>query len=175
MPLVADMSGSADEARELIEHLTIDRPVAGPYRTYPRLAVVGPSKVGKTWATEGLGFWETDETITMAQFARDRWTKQRELVHSALAPRDEWRAEGITLVRALRHGLKCDAIVWLRGNPYVPVKPKAQDLSDMADRWMLQVMHGDPAHGVRRTEASIYVFAIDRRHPPVIGGRKKGS
>lgn len=133
------MSGTPDEARALIEDVC---------RRYRRVVVVGRPGIGKTTLTRGLDFWETDEVLSET----DDWTAQREKVVLRMDGRTDFRCEGVTAARALRHGLTPEAVVLLTGEPMRATTPAADRLGVSVEKWTDE--------GVRATGADLFVFRI---------------
>lgn len=91
-------------------------------KAYPRLAITGPSSAGKTTLTHRLDdgsrkifhnddFKHLDWSESSAEEARRVNECEGPLI-----------VEGVTVARALRKGMRVDAVIWL-DKPHIPVKP----------------------------------------------------
>lgn len=133
--------GSIAEARELLAALCT---------AHATVAVTGRCGIGKTYVTQGLGFTSTDTLIKGRS-----WEAQRDAVLDA-ARRATWLLEGVTVARALRHGLRPQALLWLRGTPLRPQMTVAgMRLGDQIDKWVREFLASPYSIGCRVVEWQI--------------------
>jgi len=78
---------------------------------FPRVAITGAPRCGKTWLAEAVG--GDRETIHTDTWQGVEWGKQPELIIAACAPLRRFLLEGVQVPRALRKGLQVDALIWL--------------------------------------------------------------
>lgn len=77
---------------------------------YPRVAIAGPPKCGKTT----LALLATDRPVVHTDAFIDKgWAEQPAIIIDACRDLSRVLVEGIQVGRALRKGLKVDAVVWL--------------------------------------------------------------
>lgn len=132
------MSGPIAEARKLLQGWP-----------HARVAVTGRPGIGKSIATHGLGFTSTDT------FLGQSWESQKQrVILAGLAP--TWRLEGVTVARALRHGLAPDALLWMRGTPLrSKMTLAAIRLGDSVDKWVQEALPSLVAAGCHVIEWQI--------------------
>lgn len=122
MTVKGEYAGGLAEARAFLESLL---------GTYHRVAVTGRPGVGKTHVTRGLRFVSTDDLVMGRP-----WEEQVPLVLEA-GSGDSWRLEGITVARALRHGLSPSAVLVLHGPPLrSQMTAAALRLGDQVYKWV---------------------------------------
>jgi hypothetical protein len=81
---------------------------------HKRVAIIGGPKAGKTT----LANFVTDRTVLHSDDGKHLgWEAQPEFIKQKLANQDSFVAEGVHVSRALRKGLKVDAIIHLE-NPH---------------------------------------------------------
>jgi len=125
-------TGTLAEATTFLRDLT---------RRYDRLAVTGRPGIGKTFAlrpmvddleARGWAVESSDELVLKHKWA-DQALKLREWADA----RPRWLLEGVTVARALRHGLTAQAVVVFRGSPLRPlITPAALRLGDQVYKWV---------------------------------------
>lgn len=107
-----------------------------------RIAVTGRPGIGKSLVTKGLGFESTDLFLGLS------WEAQRNTVLD-VGKQTAWLLEGVTVARALRHGLAPDALLWLRGTPLRAEQTAASiRLGDSVDKWVMEALPSLVAAGV---------------------------
>jgi len=126
------MGGTLAEASEFLRGLT---------RSYDRIAIGGRPGIGKTYAirplvdeleARGWAVESSDELVLKHKWA-DQALKLREWADA----RPRWLLEGVTVARALRHGLTAQAVVVFRGSPLRPrITPAALRLGDQVYKWV---------------------------------------
>jgi hypothetical protein len=78
---------------------------------FPRIAITGAPRTGKTWLAGTYGLER--EVIHTDVWQGVEWKKQPELIIAACLTLDRFLLEGVQVPRALRKGLAVDALVWL--------------------------------------------------------------
>jgi hypothetical protein len=92
---------------------------------FPRVAITGAPRVGKTWLASSYG---TDrEVIHTDTWQGVEWAKQPELIVAACSPLHRFLLEGVQVPRALRKGLVVDALIWL----YTPAAEQTREQKSM--------------------------------------------
>lgn len=128
-----NLRGTLDDAAELLGMLL---------RTYARVAVTGRPGVGKS----RICIDAPVEYLGTDQFAELGWDEQADRVIAWAAERSRWLMEGVTVSRALRHGLAADAVLVLRGRTLRPgTTLKAVKLGDQVYKWVRQAQTSHPA------------------------------
>jgi hypothetical protein len=112
-----------------------------------RIAVTGRPGIGASLVTRDLHFLATD---TLAP--GETWEDQlRKIVAAAIEP--AWRLRGVAVARALHHGLRPQALVWLRG---VPLRAATSlgtiKIGDQVDRWVTDALPDLARSGCRVIE-----------------------
>lgn len=128
----ANRSGTLAEATEFLRGLT---------QRHERIAVTGRPGVGKTFTMrpllpelEAKGWLVESSDDLVLQAA---WDDQVRLLLATTDSRERWMLEGVTVARALRHGLTADAVVVFRGSPLRPrLTPAAMRLGDQVYKWV---------------------------------------
>jgi hypothetical protein len=78
---------------------------------YPRVAITGGPRTGKTWLATTYGL--DREVVHTDTWKGVEWDKQPALIVAACDPLQRFLLEGVQVPRALRKGLKVDALIWL--------------------------------------------------------------
>lgn len=125
-------TGTLAEATEYLRSLT---------EKHERIAVTGRPGIGKTFAMrpllpelEAKGWLVESSDDLVLQAA---WDDQVRLLLATTDSRERWMLEGVTVARALRHGLTADAVVVFRGAPLRPrLTPAAMRLGDQVYKWV---------------------------------------
>lgn len=78
---------------------------------YPRIAITGGPRVGKTWLANTYGL--DREVVHTDTWQGVEWDKQPALIVAACEPLPRFLLEGVQVPRALRKGLQIDALLWL--------------------------------------------------------------
>jgi predicted ATPase len=125
--------GSLAEASEFLRDIVCKR--------HQRVAVTGRPGIGKTFALrhiidglEGDGFAvESSDELVLGYSWEDQVTK----LLAWADPKERWLLEGVTVARALRHGLTAQAVVTFHGSPLRPkLTPAALRLGDSVYKWV---------------------------------------
>jgi hypothetical protein len=98
----------------MLDRATIDarqRVVENALSRFARIAITGGPRVGKTWLANTYGL--DREIIHTDTWQGVEWDKQPALIVAACEPLDRFLLEGVQVPRALRKGLKVDALIWL--------------------------------------------------------------
>jgi hypothetical protein len=91
-------------------------------KAYPRLAITGAPSTGKTTLTLKLDDG-TREVFHNDDFKHLEWSKASEHIAKEINDCDKpLIVEGVTVPRALRKGMKVDAVIWL-SKPHIEQKP----------------------------------------------------
>jgi hypothetical protein len=110
---------------------------------YDRVAVTGRCGIGKTYAIrpaiqdlEERGFAvESSDDLVLGY----SWDDQVKRLLAWADPKDRWLLEGVTVARALRHGLTAQAVVVFHGSPLRPkLTPAALRLGDQVYKWVAE-------------------------------------
>jgi hypothetical protein len=126
------LRGPLSEASEFIGALTTK---------YDRLAIGGRPGIGKTYAIrpliddlEARGFAvESSDDLVLGY----SWDDQVKRLLAWADPKERWLLEGVTVARALRHGLTAQAVVTFHGSPLRPkLTPAALRLGDSVYKWV---------------------------------------
>lgn len=89
---------------------------------YPRLAITGPPSCGKTTLTLKLDDGKR-AVFHNDDFKHLDWSEASERIAKEINACDKpLIVEGVTVPRALRKGMKVDAVIWL-SKPHIPQKP----------------------------------------------------
>lgn len=128
LPTEGTLAEATDFLRELARH-------------YDRIAVTGRCGIGKTYAIRPLlpeleaKGWLVESSDDLV--LRAKWDDQVKLLLASTDTRDKWLLEGVTVARALRHGLTAQAVVVFRGSPLRPkLSPAALRLGDQVYKWV---------------------------------------
>jgi predicted ATPase len=129
--LVMD-SGDLNRASIFLQELT---------HRYSRIAVTGRPGIGKTYAIRpaiqdleerGFAVESSDELVLGYS-----WDDQVKRLLAWADPKERWLLEGVTVARALRHGLTAQAVVTFHGSPLRPkLTPAALRLGDSVYKWV---------------------------------------
>lgn len=98
----------------MLDRAAIDarqRAVENALSRFPRVAITGAPRVGKTWLASTYGLER--EVLHTDTWQGVEWAKQPELIIAACAPLQRFLLEGVQVPRALRKGLAIDALIWL--------------------------------------------------------------
>lgn len=98
----------------MLDRAAIDarqRAVEDALLRFPRVAITGAPRVGKTWLASSYGL--DREVIHTDTWQGVEWAKQPELIVAACSPLRRFLLEGVQVPRALRKGLVVDALIWL--------------------------------------------------------------
>jgi predicted ATPase len=108
---------------------------------FDRVACSGRPGIGKTFAirpliddleTQGFAVESSDELVLGYS-----WDDQVKRLLAWADPKERWLLEGVTVARALRHGLTAQAVVTFHGNPLRPkLTPAALRLGDQVYKWV---------------------------------------
>lgn len=108
---------------------------------HERLAVAGRPGIGKTYAlrpliepleARGFAVESSDELVLGYD-----WGEQVDKLRAWADPKERWVLEGVTVARALRHGLTAQAVVVFHGSPLRPkLSPAALRLGDSVYKWV---------------------------------------
>jgi hypothetical protein len=78
---------------------------------FARVAITGGPRVGKTWLASTYGL--DREVVHTDTWQGVQWDQQPALIVAACEPLQRFLLEGVQVPRALRKGLKIDALIWL--------------------------------------------------------------
>lgn len=108
---------------------------------YPRIAIAGGPKVGKTTLSQQVAdrpVIHTDDWIEAP------WEDVPHIVIAACKDKPRYVVEGVQVPRALRKGLEVDAVVWL-DQPFAHLNPRqvgmAKAVQTVLDGWRAQNKH----------------------------------
>lgn len=109
--------------------------------TYPRIAVTGGPKTGKTSLVAQLvEVLDPRTVIHTDRFKSLPWVDQARAVNEAAADAGaRWLMEGVTVARALRHGLPADIVIYMAGPPFETLPTHALSLTRKVAGWVDEV------------------------------------
>lgn len=127
--------------------------------TWNKVAITGGPGLGKSTVVQ-LALIEyhlqqgvtRHEVLATDKFKAALWEEQCKLTleWSTLYPR--WVMEGITVARALRHGLDPDVVLVLHGKPHRPLSDRARRLAKTVDKWVDEAASLNPGLLIRHWE-----------------------
>jgi hypothetical protein len=134
---VADQSGSLYSAAQYLEQLLA---------RHPKVAVTGRPGIGKTAVVDKLGpGWWSDWTLHTDRYANLPWDEQSKAVINWASARRHWLMEGVTVARALRHGLDVDVVLMLTGMPLKSQNTiQSMRLGDSVVKWVEEARQTRP-------------------------------
>lgn len=111
-----------------------------------RVAVTGRPGIGKSAVVDKLGLgWWTNATLRTDSNKHLAWDQQPQAAIDWARSRQAWLMEGVTVARALRHGLIPDFVLVLTG---VPLRPQASlqaiRLGDQVYEWVAEARSSRP-------------------------------
>lgn len=124
-------------------------------RAHARVAITGGPGIGKsTVMTRALTLTGPDDQVPERLWiATDvhgdlPWAEQRNVCVQVGLARPRWVMEGVTVARALRHGLPADAVVVLHGEPLRTLPKGALLLHGRVEKWVNEAAPGLAERGV---------------------------
>lgn len=131
------LQGTLTEAAHFIRQIALS--ISG--KPAHRIAVTGRPGIGKTYAIRpsiplleehGFAVESSDELVL-----GHAWDDQVKRLLAWADPKERWLLEGVTVARALRHGLTAQAVVTFHGTPLRPkLTPAALRLGDQVYKWV---------------------------------------
>jgi hypothetical protein len=110
----------------------------GVVAIYERIAIVAPPKHGKTTLAKALKErYESLNVIHCDEYISHSWTEQPLVIIEEVAKHKEWLIEGVQVARAMRKGLRPDAVVVLE-KQLQKHTPKQAQLARNVMSWMEQ-------------------------------------